>query len=48
MSADRPRPQDDIIDLTDRRRVLLHVVLGMDVDRDSVDAVFESDRSTSP
>ena len=50
MSAARPRPDDDIIDLTDRRRVLLHVVLGVDLDRDSVDAVFEPDRdrATNP
>lgn len=43
----RPRPDDEIIDLTDRRRVLLHVVLGVDLDPASVDAVFEPDRNRS-
>jgi hypothetical protein len=47
ISAGRRRPDDDIIDLTDRRRVLLHLVLGVDVDRDAVDAVFDPDRDRS-
>ena len=33
-------PFDEIIDLTDRRRVMIHTVLGLDVDRDTADAVF--------
>lgn len=34
---------DEIIDLTDRRRVLLRTVLGMDVEPDFADAVFDAD-----
>lgn len=34
---------DEIIDLTDRRRVLLRAVLGVDVEPDFADAVFDAD-----
>lgn len=33
---------DDVVDLTDRRRLLLHAVFGVDVPRQQVDAVFEA------
>ena len=32
---------DEIIDLTDRRRVFLHTILGVEVPPDAVDAVFD-------
>ena len=32
---------DEIIDLTDRRRVFLHTVLGVEVPPDDVDSVFD-------
>lgn len=32
---------DEIVDLTDRRRVFLHTILGVAVPRDDVDAVFD-------
>lgn len=35
---------DDIIDLTDRRRVLLHLLFGVTVPVPSVDAVFSRRR----
>ncbi len=38
---DRDLAADEIIDLTDRRRVLLLAVLGVRVDSDTADAVFE-------
>lgn len=47
ISAERPRPHDDIIDLTDRRRLLLRVVLGVDLDPDAVDAVFDDPAPTA-
>ncbi len=34
---------DEIIDLTDRRRVLLRAVFGVDVEPDFADAVFDAD-----
>ncbi len=33
---------DDVVDLTDRRRLLLHAVFGLDVPRQLADAVFEA------
>ncbi len=46
---DPEQPFDEIIDLTDRRRVMLHAVLGVDVDPDTADAVFASiDLTPSP
>lgn len=45
----RRRPIDEIINLSDRRRVLLHVVLDLDVDADTADEIFEGvSRSRSP
>ena len=38
-------PADEIIDLTDRRRVLLQAVLGVDVEPGFADAVFDPARS---
>ncbi len=35
---------DEIIDLTDRRRVMLHAVLGVTVDGETADAVFAVER----
>jgi hypothetical protein len=32
---------DEIVDLTDRRRVLVRAVLGVDVPRPAVDAIFD-------
>ena len=34
---------DEIIDLTDRRRVMLRAVFGLDVEPDFADAVFDAD-----
>jgi hypothetical protein len=34
---------DEIIDLTDRRRLLLRAVLGVEVEPDFADAVFDAD-----
>ncbi len=42
VTEDSELPLDEIIDLTDRRRVMIHAVLGVDVDRDTADAVFAS------
>ena len=40
---------DEILDLTDRRRVFLHTVLGVEVPPDDVDAVFDlTDRDRQP
>ena len=42
-TADADEPDtavDEIIDLTDRRRVLLHALFGFSVDSDTADAVF--------
>jgi type III secretion system FlhB-like substrate exporter len=36
---------DEIIDLTDRRRVMLRAVFGMDVEPDFADAVFDADET---
>ena len=46
--ADRRLPNDEIIDLTDRRRVLLHVLLGVDVEADDADAVFDGELRPRP
>lgn len=36
-----PSWPDDVVDLTDRRRLLLYAVFGVDVRRELVDPVFE-------
>ncbi len=38
---------DDVVDLTDRRRLLVLAVLGVDVPRPVVDTVFCPDHSSS-
>lgn len=38
--GDRALPSDEIIDLTDRRRVFLHALFGLAVDSATADAVF--------
>ena len=38
---------DDVVDLTDRRRLLVLAVLGVDVPRRVVDTVFCPDQSSS-
>lgn len=37
---DRNLASDEIVDLTDRRRVMLHAVFGFAVDSEQADAVF--------
>lgn len=41
---DQPFVADEIIDLTDRRRVLLRTLFGVVVPPDAADAVFTGDR----
>jgi hypothetical protein len=41
-TVDRPDGIDEIIDLTDRRRVLLHLVFGVTVPPPVVDHVFDA------
>ena len=47
-ARDRPDVIDEIIDLTDRRRVLLHLVFGVTVPPPVVDHVFDGDASVTP
>jgi hypothetical protein len=44
----RPDEIDEIIDLTDRRRVLLHLVFGVTVPTPVVDHVFDGDAPLTP
>ena len=39
---------DGVLDLTDRRRVLLQVLFGVDVSPDELDAVFSGTASPAP
>lgn len=39
---------DGVLDLTDRRRVLLQVVFGVDVSPEELDAVFSGSSSPAP
>lgn len=39
---------DDVADLTDRRRILVRTVLGVDLPRRAVDQVFAFDGAHSP